>query len=215
MSWVFTINSCKRCTEQKCKYKGRYIDAIELQIPLFQSTISFKGEGDELGDSIGDVIFQIIPKEHEFFKIHHNHLVIEKKISLYEWLYGINFRIRHLNGQIIRIYQNKHLRYPVYQMKGLGMPPNENFPEQGDLLIRLQLDFSTIDRELMYKICPPINVNEKFKPSDDMITEHREDLLPLMTEEMDSLNINMESKSSSDDETKSIEIVGKKNSKKK
>ena len=182
LSWELTNVECKRCLD--CKYKGCYIDSKEFQIPLFQNKITFEGDGDQINNNIGDVIFTIQPKPHEFFKVHKNHLMIEKKISLYEWLYGINFRFKHLNGQIIRVFQNKHLKYPVYRMKGLGMPPNNTYEEQGDLLIQLQLDFSNIDRELMYKLTPPININDKFKPEDNMITEIHDNLEPVITEEM-------------------------------
>lgn len=208
-SWELTNNDCKRCAD--CKYKGCYIDSKEFLIPLFQNKLTFEGEGDEINNQFGDVVFTIQPKVHEFFNVHKNHLVIEKKISLYEWLYGINFRFRHLNGQIIRVFQNKHLKYPVYRMKGLGMPPNDTYEEHGDLLISLQLDFTTIDRELMYKLTPPININDKFKPEDNMITELHNNLEPVITEEMDSLHL---VKQDSSEATKSIEIKMKKTKKK-
>jgi len=188
LSWEIEESECIRCLNNKCKVRGCYIVKQQFQIPLIHNTMIFHNEGDQNPgyDEVGDVVFHIQTKPHPLFVCYkHKHLVLKKDISLYEWLYGVDFTITHLNGEQIRIQYNQAIQFPIYRIPGKGMPSTKDDPIPGDLLINLVLDHRTINREVIYKLAPPIALEGKINPrsNDDLfeaepyLTENETDII--------------------------------------
>ena len=157
LSWNFNIIKCLSCERTGCKISGCFLEQKLFFIPLFQNKICFKQESDMSirYKTIGDVIFYIDIKKHDIYELYENHIIYTKTISLYEYLYGINFIHNYLGNQKIRIVRTGQLLNNLYTIKNLGLPPNEIYTIQGDLIIKLNLDTNSIDRELLYKLFPP------------------------------------------------------------
>ena len=202
-SWDVVESQCKRCKDVKCKKKGFYICKKKYQIPLIQDSIRYIKNGDESVNTkeAGDLVFRIVTKPHPIFKVYQFNLLIVKQISLYEWLYGIDFNITHLNGKPIRIYYKGHIKFPIYIVEGMGMPRKNG--GYGNLLIYLKMNFNSIDREMIYKIAPPIDLlSEKIDPAKTpdtvegapYLTENEEDIIEFAkafedTDTVDSITI--------------------------
>ena len=109
-----------------------------------------------------------------------------KKISLYEYLYGVDFYLTHLSGKVIRICKKEQIRFPIYRIEGMGLPSTSEY-EKGDLLIYLRLDHESINRELIYKLSPPIEfklMKKKINPKSKIKTVNIE---PYLTDSESSI----------------------------
>jgi DnaJ-class molecular chaperone len=160
LSWEIEESDCTRCSKNSCKIRGCYIVKQQFKIPLVMDRLVFHHEADQSieYETSGDVIFKVETKPHKLFRTYRKcDLIVNKKISLYEWLYGVDFTIQHLSGDTIRVSHNNAIQFPIYRIPQKGMPYGDG--EYGDLLISLTLDYSTIDKELIYKLAPPIALN--------------------------------------------------------
>lgn len=151
---------CSQCEKTKCSKIGHYISNKIYMVPLINNTMIFNSEADECFEynSVGNVIFHINIKPHPIFRIYKNHLVMKKKISLYEYLFGFDFKIKHPSGKVLRITYEGHLNMPIYRVEGMGMPTNQD-NEYGDLFIHLLLDKDSLDKKILQKQYPPIQTS--------------------------------------------------------
>lgn len=134
--------------------KVLYINLME-----HKSEYIFKNYGDLFEDGTrNDIIVKLKIREHEYIKIDSildkHDLYIEKPISLYEYIYGVNIDIPFFDGEVISIYEKLTMtdddRYMcVYIEEGMGLPyiNNNNDILYGDLYVyfHLSLDFAKIE----------------------------------------------------------------------
>lgn len=133
--------------------KVLYINLME-----HKSEYIFKNQGDLFEDGTrSDIIVKLKIREHEYIKIDSilckHDLYIEKPISLYEYIYGVNIDIPFFDGEVISIHEKLKMtdddRYMcVHIEEGMGLPYIKNNDIlYGDLYVyfHLSLDFAKIE----------------------------------------------------------------------
>ena len=122
-------------------------------VPLYDSYAVFSHEADELPeyDQAGDVMVHVLVKEHEIFKpFRSKHVLLEKRISLYELHDKCCFYVQHLNGEILKISTRSSIHNQVLQkVKGEGLPIDRLSDKRGDLYVRFILDESQMTSDKM------------------------------------------------------------------
>lgn len=95
---------CKNCDGKKVVKEKKVLEvSVDKGAPNGEKYV-LHGEADEYpGIEPGDVIIQIVEQKHDLFKRKGADLMIEKEISLFEALTGVDFVITHLNLKKIRI----------------------------------------------------------------------------------------------------------------
>ena len=95
---------CKACKGKKVKQETKTLSVeIDKGAPNGEKYVKH-GEGDEVPDAeAGDVIVVIKEKKHKTFYRKGADLFMEKEISLYESLTGLDFVLTHLDDRKIRI----------------------------------------------------------------------------------------------------------------
>jgi DnaJ family protein A protein 2 len=85
--------------------------------------IIFDGESDERLDvKAGDIVFQLEQKEHDLFERDGIHLYMKKKISFFEALTGISFKIKHLDGRVLLVDHKESINpFSVKQITNEGI----------------------------------------------------------------------------------------------
>jgi DnaJ-class molecular chaperone len=156
--------------KKKIKYTNqKYIDneykLIEnnITIELNSNQLIFYDCGDEYDNRKGNLIINIVAKNNKNYRVNGNDLIKKVKISLYEYIYGIDFILDHFNERIkINIdnpihelaSQNKEFYYKVSN-KGLNSKEG-----RGDLYINFKLIIknqgSMDDQELLKYYYPVI-----------------------------------------------------------
>jgi len=94
---------------------------------------------------------------------------LQKKIeiSLYEYFYGVDFKLKHLDGRLLHIKAGPFYTMPdttpaphflVHRVVNEGLL-KENFPSKsrGDLLIIFDFKLSNVDPEAIKILYPPLN----------------------------------------------------------
>lgn len=95
---------CKTCNGKKLKKESKTLTVeVDKGAPNGEKYVKH-GEGDEVPDvEPGDVIVVIKEKKHKTFLRKGADLFMEKEISLYESLTGLDFVLVHLDGRKVRI----------------------------------------------------------------------------------------------------------------
>ncbi|AYV78948.1 MAG: DnaJ domain protein, partial [Edafosvirus sp.] len=94
-------------------------------VPLRENEIIFPKQGDvNINGVMGDLIINIKCDNDSEFQILNNYdLCITKSISLYEYLYGGNFKIKHLDGNEVDIvFESMVEAIPIITIKNKGLP---------------------------------------------------------------------------------------------
>ena len=106
-------------------------------IRLLETEIIFEKEGEIYNGIEGDLNIIISCEKHQKFNVLKNDLYIFEEISLYQYLYGGNIIIKHIDDTDINISFNSFINHsPLYILKNYGLPQinlNENTDEQNDL----------------------------------------------------------------------------------
>jgi len=114
--------------------------------------IRIPNEGHQARDKIsGDAIIVVHPPKGDDpsgFKLlsRGNDLFLLKEVTLIDTLCGINFVIKHLNGEDIAVKVPENViasTGDIYKIEGLGMPADEEATSFGDLLIQFSVVFPT------------------------------------------------------------------------
>jgi len=97
-------NKCKECDGKKVVKEKKIIEvSIDKGSPN-GCVYTFHGEADEYpGQEAGDVLIICAEKPHKTFKRKGADLMMEKEITLFEALTGVDFVVKHLDGQKIRV----------------------------------------------------------------------------------------------------------------
>lgn len=138
-------NKCKECNGKKvCKEKK----IIEVNIDKGSPNgcvYTFHGEADEYpGQEPGDVLIICQEKPHKTFKRKGADIMMEKTITLYEALTGVDFMVTHLDGQKIRV---KSTPGEVIKPDGIktildkGLPFHKTSFKFGNLFILFKVTF--------------------------------------------------------------------------
>eukprot|EP00658_Telonema_sp_P-2_P011953 TRINITY_DN14566_c0_g1_i12.p1 TRINITY_DN14566_c0_g1~~TRINITY_DN14566_c0_g1_i12.p1 ORF type:complete len:214 (-),score=56.54 TRINITY_DN14566_c0_g1_i12:296-937(-) len=93
------------------------------------------------GQIPGDVVLNVVQKEHDRFQRDGNDLRIKINISLKQALLGFKHEIPHLDGHSA-VVQNQGITKPfqVITVKGEGMPHHDVPSVKGDLHVEVQVD---------------------------------------------------------------------------
>lgn len=139
--------------KDKCKIcKGEKIKSVDkiLEIPVDKGCPSGKvilmhGEGNEMpGAMAGDLHVGIIVKDHPVFKREGADLYMNKKVTLLEALTGVNFKLKHLEGNEVTICTAPGDVISSDSMKvvqGKGMPFYKDTMSCGNLMIKFEVVF--------------------------------------------------------------------------
>ena len=140
------INKCVKCGGNKTVMEEKIVE-INIKPGMEDNErIVFKGEADELPDTIpGDVIFVIKLKPHEKYTRERHNLHLKQKISLKQALCGCEFNITTLDNRTLTCYTNDVIK-PKQRMKisneGFAI---KNSKLKGDLIIEFDVEFPTTD----------------------------------------------------------------------
>jgi len=155
-----TIIRCHRCkgsgkividpkTCSSCEGNGFVTQEVSTNvhipkgIPDSESIVIY-GKGHVLGDGrSGNLVINIIIKQHRFFNRKGDLLVMKKHISIADAVCGFTFYLQHLDKHILKIsIPHGMVVSPnsVYKVRGEGMP-TFGYGGHGDLIIQFVVDF--------------------------------------------------------------------------
>lgn len=133
---------------------------VPFVLPLYDDTVVFKNSADHLsGEPVttaGDVRISIECRPHPIFKrFKRHHLVLSKRISVYELVHGCTFFVKDFTGQMLKLSSGRSLdSHRVQVIHGAGLPRSRNSESRGNLYIRYVLhDF---DSQKLRELCPPV-----------------------------------------------------------
>lgn len=140
--------------------------------------IIITGGADEGPDcEPGDLAVVLDMKKHPVFKRKHDHLLIEKTISLSQSILRTPFIVHHLDGRDLLINPEDVIAdKSVKRITGEGMPRKDNTFQKGDLFIRFHVKFPTsnqLTRQLkaeIFSAIPPFDREiDKIDMNDDAV----------------------------------------------
>jgi len=105
--------------------------------------IVFDGESDERLDmKAGDIVFQIEQKEHDFFERDGIHLYMKKKITFFDAINGLSFKIPHLDKRILLVDHKESINpFSVKQVTNEGMPTYMSPFDKGNIYINFEVKY--------------------------------------------------------------------------
>ena len=170
--------------------KTYYNDEKYYLVPLFERKKVYDLEGDiKPNNKIpGDIIFNInIKSDIECFEVLNNgyDIYVQKKISLYEVIFGTVFFMKNTDNKILKIKSKGSLGNTLTKrLRNYGLPKTSNGEKRGDLIIEFIIIDNILDneenKELISKLSKPyyetFNNNNIFSTSLDN-TEYIETLL--------------------------------------
>lgn len=170
--------------ETKCDCQNGYITDnkifdIKLDTTVLNnSKIIFKEEGDFLKNysNPGNIIIYINFIKHPEFEVRDKiHLIIEKELSLYEWLFEYNIEIYHPSNEIIPLYNSGYITKQLIKIPNKGLVCDNI---TGNLYIILKLDTTNIDHDEIYNRFKPHNIVDDLIVSEtpecsDSISEYK------------------------------------------
>ena len=171
---------CNNCfnynfTEHECQCNNGYLMSTKLfeiklnKTVLNNSKIIFDGEGDFLHNysKQGNITIYINYLEDSDFTVRDKiHLITEKELSLYEWLFEYNIEIYHPSQEIIPLYNSGYVNKQLIKIPNKGLTINNT---TGNLYVILKLDMSNIDQDEIFNRFKPKHIID-----DILITETSE-----------------------------------------
>lgn len=136
---------CKDCKGKKIKKENKKLTVeVDKGAPNGDKYVKH-GEGDEIPDAeAGDVVVILEEKKHKLFVRKGADLFMDKEITLFEALTGLEFVLTHLDGRKIRIKNNPgQVIKPESQftVEKMGMPFHKRTYEFGNLIIKFKIKF--------------------------------------------------------------------------
>lgn len=130
---------CKDCKGKKLKKETKKLQVeVDKGAPNGEKYVKH-GEGDEIPDAEpGDVIVVVTEQKHKIFKRKGADLFMEKEITLFEALTGLDFVLTHLDGRKVRISNPAgSVIKPdsLMTVENLGMPFHKRTYQHGNLII--------------------------------------------------------------------------------
>ena len=136
---------CKGCKGKKTMMKQEKIEVpIERGIPD-NHQIKIGSKGNEHPEyRTGDLVIVVETLEHEEYTRKSEHLIMKKKISLYEALVGFKFNLEMLDGTTVTVQTkaNEIIQHNQKKMvPNLGLPVYDEAFSFGDLFIEFEVEF--------------------------------------------------------------------------
>lgn len=155
---------------KKIVYKTNNNEDI-VYVPLYEDYIIFDNKGNYHSQGRGELHISIKTIDHQKYKIiNDNDLVMFLNVSLYEYLYGVDINIIHLDGKNINLKVDTCLDIiPIFKFDNLGLPYVEEKDNEinmnddikrGQLFVYIQIDNLDNIRGTIKDIFPPINNND-------------------------------------------------------
>jgi DnaJ family protein A protein 2 len=148
-------NKCKTCKGKQTAQEQKMMELTVDKGAPHGDKIVLHGEGDEIpGVEAGDFIAQMTIKPHKKFQRKGADLVMEKTISLYEALTGVNFILEHLDGKKIHVTSTPgEVIKPgmIKTIEGYGLPFHKTSYKYGNLYISFTIDFPNKFNETQLK----------------------------------------------------------------
>ena len=148
-----------------------------LKVPLYSNEIIYKNEGDQVKSKeiFGDIIVNIYDNPHGVFKrINDCDLYTEKGINFMDLYNGINFNILHLDNKKYEInikkediFKNDNL---IITLLGKGLPNPSDKNKNGNLYIRLLIEYPTFNEEQIDLLNTLFKYKDKEVISDTNVT---------------------------------------------
>lgn len=150
-------NELNICGTVHCTLKNKYLnkyekiqvnrltkESIYLYVPLRKNTIIFEGFGESYKYQDGDIIIEVVAKEDPDFAVLNNDLICEHNITLYEYIYGGEFKIKHLDDTMLDIkFDSMLYNIPFIRIKEKGLlyedEKDKSVLKRGDLIIKLKI----------------------------------------------------------------------------
>lgn len=117
--------------------------------PILKNYVIFKNYGDQTkNNNCGDLIIKIERVEDkDYYIIDNHHLLLIKDISLYQYIYGFNFKLKNFGSTIDMgelILLNNKLRF---QIKNQGLPYDYDSEIRGELIIQFNIKIENTDEK--------------------------------------------------------------------
>ena len=113
-------------------------------IPIIKNYVVFSGYGDVNNQGYyGDLIIKIDKQNFDnYYIIDNYHLLLIKDITLYQYIYGFQFKQKHFDTVIdmgeLRLLNNK-LRY---QIRNKGLPYDYDSEIRGELILQFNIKYT-------------------------------------------------------------------------
>ena len=135
----------KRVTIKR-KIDPNNFEKLELIIPILKPYIIYDNLGDLAGSNnnnyqTGNLIIKRIVSPSEYL-IQNNDLVLIKKISLYEYIYGFSFVLDLFGKKLDLNYIELFNRSLSYTLENYGIPFNYEAKNRGNLIIQFMINFT-------------------------------------------------------------------------
>jgi len=141
------IQAKNRCAS--CRGKGFVKEQVDLKVSAppgcpDRKRFLFQGKADESpGMETGDIFLELREKRHQLYtRLNDEDLLLHWKCSLLDALCGLQFRVRHVNGETLEVASDGVLKPgEVLVVRGYGMPKKQNPRSYGDLFVRIDVEF--------------------------------------------------------------------------
>ena len=158
---------CEKCcnfslTKINCDCAtGHSINSKVFEIPLNIGILDnrkflYENEGNYLStyNKPGSVLITVKYQQHREIQVKEKkHLICEKKLSLYEWLYKYEININHPNGKIIKLTNSGIVMQNIVKLEDKGL-------KNGHMYVILILDTAAINEDDIYTQYLPLNESE-------------------------------------------------------
>jgi DnaJ-class molecular chaperone len=142
----------------------------QLYVPLVYDRVVINEEGDQSdeGDR-GNIIIKVISNNNYGYERHNNNdLILTKRISLHQYVYGFRTSFAHLDEEEIEfevehpihdlIHENNKL-FHIIKNKGLALSTENDL--RGDLYVRYIITVPENCEDILYKFFPPMEQDQE------------------------------------------------------
>ena len=151
---IINKNYKKINIKRKIAYSNEiFYETKTYVIPILKNYVVFKNCGDSFNDISGDLIIRIEKiNDSNYYIIDNYHLLLIKDISLYEYVYGLEFKFKNFGSIIdmgqLKLFNNK-LRY---QVNNQGLPYDYESDIRGELIIQfnIKLEKTSENKDILY-----------------------------------------------------------------
>lgn len=146
---------CKKYRKINVKrVRDNKLDSKQFDIPILDDIYILDCEGDKNNLCSGDLTITIKEKQHELFeRVGQYDMMITKKITFYDYLYGFEFELE-LPDKIVLHIKNMNPKenglITIY--KNYGFYHDYDSVERGNLIIKYVIDNNKLDKEKVYEI---------------------------------------------------------------
>ena len=140
---------------KRLRYNGteKYYENKTFIIPILYEKVLLKEEGDYIEDEFGNyrygnIRLTIEVDNADYMIVNDNDLMLSRDISIYEYLYEINYSFRHMDEDIGVKIENPHITLSrhendlIYIIENKGLPLNYESEDRGKLILCFSINKS-------------------------------------------------------------------------